>query len=231
MHMETLKQESEQLVGHRLPKETFMDFTHPNNRMLVGVTCLRAGFVDVAYHLFSSIAQEGPKENPNHQFAFVRSLVEMAEIDAERENFSLAAESMKRALEEFPESMSYMMSRVHLEVYLTYYLYLSGEKEVGMQRIQEIVEREKQQFVELPRKDAVSLIGPGLCYAIHQWSLFLALEGEWELAIDQFKEMVPYTVNIDSEKWDEAERIRQVGTAEEAYHAYVSAVQYNDNQS
>lgn len=230
MHIETLKHESEQLVGHRLPKETFMDFAHPNNRMLVGVTCLRAGYVDVAYDLFSSIAQEGPKPNPNHHFAFVRSLVEMAEIDAERENFTLAAEWMKQALDEFPESMSYMMSRVHLEVYFGYYLYQSGEKEAGLTQIQQVVEREKQRFGELPRKDAVSLVGPGLCYAIHQWSLFHALEEDWEQAIDQFKEMIPFATKIDSLKLDEAEKMRQKGLVEESYYAYVEAVQYNDNE-
>lgn len=225
-----LKNEAQELVGHRLPKETFYDFTHPNNRLLVGVTCLRAGYVDVAYNLFDSIVREGPKENPNHHFAYVRSLVEMAEIDAERGRFDRAEASMAEALKEYPESMGYMMSRVHLEVYLSYYQYHAGKKEEALACIHSICEREKARFNGMPRHDAVSLVSPGLCYAIHQWALFYAVEGDWEQAVDKFKEMLPYAGSTDPAAIQEAEALLAKGEAEQAFYRYVEAVRYNDGE-
>jgi hypothetical protein len=60
-----LREETRELVGHRMPKEMFLDFGHPNNRLLVGVTCLRVGYADMAYDLFRTIAKEGPKSSPD----------------------------------------------------------------------------------------------------------------------------------------------------------------------
>ncbi|SEN71088.1 tetratricopeptide repeat protein [Lihuaxuella thermophila] len=225
-----LKNTAWELVGYRLPKETFNDFSHPNNRLLIGVTCLRAGYADVAYQLFDSVAGEGPKENPNHHFAYVRSLVEMAEIDAERGQFERAEELMKEALKEYPESMGYMMSRVHLEVYLAYYQYHAGKKEAAHAYIQSICEREKERFAGMPRHDAVSLVGPGLCYAIHQWALFYAVEGDWARAVDKFKEMLPYAAASDAAGIQEADALLADGDAEQAFYRYVEAVRYKDGE-
>lgn len=228
--LESLKQEAQQLIGHRLPKETFSDFAHPNNRMLAGVTCLHSGYIDLAYQLFATIVEEGPKENPNHHFAYVRSMVEMAEIDAERKQFSRAAEYMQQALASYPESMGYMMSRVHLEVYLAYYLFQAGKKEEAIRQIKTICDREIKKFQELPIHDAQSLVGPGLCYAIHQWSLFYAMEEEWELAVAKFKEMLPYAVATDSNAIREAEEFLARGKGKQAFSRYEEAVRYKDGE-
>ncbi|MBA4493586.1 hypothetical protein ACFO25_04230 [Paenactinomyces guangxiensis] len=226
--IESLKEETRQLVGHQLPKETFYDFTHPNNRMLVAVTSLRAGYADVAYKLFQTIAEEGPKENANHHFAYVRSLIEMAEMDAQAGRFSQAETLMEQALEAYPESMGYMMSRVHLEVYLAYYKFYAGKKEEAMKQIESICKREQQKFEALPEHDAKSLIGPGLCYAIHQYALFYAVDGAWIQAVNKMKEMLPYAPAIDPAAVQEAERLLAGEKAEEAFNRYTEAICYND---
>jgi tetratricopeptide (TPR) repeat protein len=229
--LEALKEEAWEWVGHRLPKQTFDDFAHPNNRLLVGVTCLRAGYVETAYALFASIAAEGPKENPNHHFAYVRSLVEMAEIDAERDRFGEAARLMSEALEAYPESMGYMMSRVHLEVYLAYYLFQCGEKESAFEKIAALCERERKRFVEMPRHDAVALVGPGLCYALHQWALFFAMEDRWEEAFAKAKEMIPFASLTYEEGVREAEMLLARGEAKEAFDWLISSIQYRDGDT
>jgi tetratricopeptide (TPR) repeat protein len=225
-----LLQEAYDLVGQRLPKETFRDAEHPNNRLLIGVTCLRVGAVNVAYRLFESIAQEGPKENANHHFAYVRSLVEMAEIDAENERYSQAAEHMATALAEYPESMGYMMSRVHLEVYLTYYQYQAGRKDEALSGIAALCAREEQAFREMELRDAKALVGPGLCYALHQWALFYAMEGEWDRAYEKAKSMIPYATSVDEAGVEQAERLHREGNGEAAMNRLIEAVRYRDGE-
>ncbi|MFC7442953.1 hypothetical protein [Laceyella putida] len=223
-------QEAYELVGQRLPKETFLEVDHPNNRVLIAVTCLRAGAAHLAYRLFESVAQEGPKENANHHFAYVRSLVEMAEIDAEHGRYQRAAEHMSVALAEYPESMGYMMSRVHLEAYLAYYQYQAGMKGEALKGIAALCAREAQAFNELPPHDARALVGPGLCYALHQWALFYAMEGEWDQAYEKAKTMIPYASFVDEAGVEEAERLRSQGNGEAAFTVLTEAIRYRDGE-
>ncbi|MBA4544466.1 hypothetical protein H1164_16655 [Thermoactinomyces daqus] len=224
--MEELKREAEAAVKHRLPRDTFLDFAHPNNRLLVGVTCLRAGLPDLAYKLFQSIAEEGPNENPNQHFAYVRSLVEMAELDAEAQRFNQAAEKMKEALAQYPETMGYMMSRVHLEVYLAYYLYQAGQKQEAVEKIAGIAGREREKFATMPQHDAVALVGPGLCYALHQWALFYAMEENWEQAAQKAAEMVPFAERVDESGLKEAKQLLERGRAEDAFRRTIDSINY-----
>jgi tetratricopeptide (TPR) repeat protein len=217
------------MVGYQLPKDTFVNFENTPTRMLVGVTCLRSGFVDLAYQVFASIVEEGPQENANRQFAYVRSLIEMAELDAERGNFAQAEQKMTEALSQYPSSMGYMMSRVHLEIYLSYYQFQSGKRDEALQRIASIVDREKQRFTEMPQQDALSLVSPGLCYAIHQWALFYADEGDWEEAFLKFKEMRPYCIEINEQGWEEAEALFAKGEKEQAFNRLSESVLYTGN--
>jgi tetratricopeptide (TPR) repeat protein len=228
--LRTLQTQSQQLVGVYVPKETFSHFSHPNNRMLVAVTCLRTGYTDIAYLLFETIVQEGPKQNANHHFAYVRSLVEMAEIDAERGKYEQAADTMAEALAEYPEALGYMMSRIHLEVYITYYLYQAGYQEQAREQLALICQREQKRFAELPLPDAQSWIGPGLCYAIHQWALFDAMEGNWQKAVERVKEMLPFAAATDVVGLRTADEMLAEGRVEQAFTQLIDAIQYRDGK-
>lgn len=227
---EGLIAEAHELVGQKLPKEIFGDVINPNNRLLIAITCLRAGASDLAYQLFASLVEEGPKENVNHHFAYVRSLAEMAEIEAEQERYQQAMEHMGTALAEYPESMGYMMSRVHMKTYLAYYQYQAGLKEEALKGISAVCAQEEQAFKELPLQDARALVGPGLCYALHQWALFYAMEGEWDHAYDQAKTMIPFALSVDEDGVKEAERIKAQGNGEAAFSRLVEAIRYLDGE-
>jgi tetratricopeptide (TPR) repeat protein len=226
----TLQQQAQQLVGAYLPQEVFAHFSDPNHRMLVAMTCLRAGDTDVAYPLFATIAQEGPKENANHHFAYVRSLVEIAEIDAGRGKYQQAADAMVEALAAYPESLEYMMSRIHLEVYLTYYLYQAGYQQQAREQIADICQREQERFAKLPLQEAQSCIGPGLCYAIHQWALFDAMEGNWQKAVEQGKKMLSFASVTDEVNLRMADELLAVGKVEQAFTKLMDGIRYIDGE-
>jgi tetratricopeptide (TPR) repeat protein len=221
-----LKQRAEAKTAHLLPNHTFQQYDDPNTRLLVAVTCMRVGDKDLAYELFATVAAEGPQENANHHFAYVRSLVEMAEIDAERGDFALAEQHMSEALAAYPESMGYMMSRVHLEVYLTYYRFQLGRQEEAIGQLKTLIERERRRFTELPQADGPHLVGPGLCYAIHQLALFYAERNDWPEAVRVFREVRSYAWEIDEGAWQEADRLAERGDWQAALEQYVSATNY-----
>ncbi|GGE08128.1 hypothetical protein GCM10011571_06720 [Marinithermofilum abyssi] len=225
--LDQLKSEAATRVSHLLPNQTFQQFEDLNTRMLIAVTCMHHGHKELAYKLFATIAEAGPQENENRHFAYVRSLAEMAEIEAERGDFADAEVHMAEALREYPESMNYMMSRVHLEVYLTYYRFQAGKKEEAFRELRSIIERETRRFhaADSP-EDGRNLVGPGLCYAIHQLALFHAEEGNWERAVKTFQEMRPFANEIDPDKWDEAASLTEQGRWEDAFHLLTSSVSY-----
>lgn len=221
-----LKQRAEEKTAHLLPNHTFRQFEDPNTRLLVAVTCMRVGDKDLAYELFATVAAEGPQENANHHFAYVRSLAEMAEIDAERGDFVRAEQHMSEALASFPESMGYMMSRVHLEVYLTYYRFQLGRQEEAIDQLKNLIERERNRFAELPPEDGQHLVGPGLCYAIHQLALFHTERNEWSEAVRVFREVRSYAPEIDEQMWLQADLSAERGDFQAALEQYVAATHY-----
>ncbi|PTX64246.1 hypothetical protein C8P63_10328 [Melghirimyces profundicolus] len=225
-HLDELKEAARERVAHLLPNHIFDEFDQLNSRMLIAVTLLQRGEKDLAYPLFESIAAEGPDENENRHFAFVRSLVEMAEMDAEREAFQSAEEKMKRALEHYPESMGYMMSRVHLEVYLAYYRFRLGKKEEAHRELEEIIRREEGRFRELGEEDGRNLVGPGLCYALHQLALFHGEEGDWKRAAETFHRLKDFASTVDHQGWTEAEGWMEKGDWEKAFHRMEESVTY-----
>jgi tetratricopeptide (TPR) repeat protein len=227
---QSLKNQAYQLVGCYVPKNTFYHFTDPNPRMLVAVTCLQFGYTDIAYSLFETIVQEGPQTNANHHFAYVRSLVEMAEIDAGQRKYKQAVDAMTKALAEYPTAMSYMISRVHLEVYVTYYMYQAGDPQQARDRIAMIYQRERARFAKLPLQDARCLVGPGLCYAIHQWALFDGMEGNWEGAWERAKEMLPFVSATNPIELRKAEKMWAEGKTEQAFLQWMDAIQYLDSE-
>lgn len=226
--VDALRQEATLAVGHCLPKEMWDQFHHLNDRLLIGITCLRKGFTDLAYRLFSGIAEAGPQENANQHFAYIRSLIELAELDAGEKRFHDAAVKMRTALLGYPDSMGYLMSKVHLEVYLTYYLFESGETAEAFSQIAELCLREKLKFGQYPREDALGLVSPGLCYAIHQWALFFAQQLDWQQAVGKFKEMEPYVATIDPAKANQAQGYEQQQLYEEAFAMYEQAYSYRE---
>ncbi len=227
--LDQLKREAEELVGFRLPRDTFYKFDDDlNTRLLVGITCLQSGYTEQAYQIFSTIAAEGPQEEANHHFAYVRSLVELAELDASNGDFVQAEQKMEEALKQYPLSMGYMMSRVHLEVYLTYYKFKANKREEAEKQIQQIISREIEKFKELPLQDAFSLIGPGLCYAIHQWALFYADQEEWDEAIEKFKTMLDFAPKIDKHGLEEVETLLEKNQAKQAFFRLTESVRYGD---
>lgn len=225
--MEALKERARERVAHLLPNTTFHEFDDLNVRMLIAVTLLQRGEKELAYRLFETIAAEGPQENENRHFAYVRSLVEMAELDAERERFTEAEERMEEGLAQFPESMNYMMSRPHLEVYLIYYRYRLGKHETAHRELQDWIRREEERFCEMPPEDGRNLVGPGLCYAIHQQSLFFVEEGEWRRAVESFQRLREYANHVDEAGWEESERLVSEERWEEAYHRLVDSISYH----
>lgn len=215
-----LEEESRNLVGYKLSKAVFGQFDNPNNRLIIGVACLREGYKEVAYNVFESIMEEGPKQSNDHHFAYVRSLVEIAKLEAENGRFDEAYKHMRDALDVFPEKMNYMMSRVHLEVYLTYYCFQSNKKEQAFKQVEMICGKERERFESLRLEDAYELVGPGLCYAIHQWALFYAEEGEWGCAIAKLKEAFQYTPVLHQEFVTEAKELESQGELEGAFYCY-----------
>ncbi|QKG83590.1 hypothetical protein GXN76_03285 [Kroppenstedtia pulmonis] len=227
VHVEVLKQQAMEKVSHLLPKDIFNEFDNLNSRMLVAVTCLQRGEKELAYGLFESIAAHGPSENENRQFAFVRSLVEMAEMDAEKENFRDAVQKMSVALASFPEGMNYMMSRTHLDVYLTYYRFRLGERDQAKEELQNIILREKKKFAQYKDpEEGRNLLGPALCYAIHQQALFYGEEKEWEQAVKVFEGIRDYAGSIDERGWKEAEEMKQDHLYEEAFQCLTESTFY-----
>lgn len=230
MPFEQLKQQAYALVGQQLPNDTFARFDYElTTRMLVAVTCMKVGYKELAYQIFSSIAEQGPQENANQHFAYVRSLVEMAEMDAEHGEFASAENKMAEAIDQYPPSMGYMMSRIHLEIYLIYYRFQNGKTDQAYHEIQELVQREIDHFESLPEKDAVSLVSPGLCYAIHQWSLFYAQENKWMEACQIISRMTPYATKIDESSLNQAEELLQLEKEKEAYDFYQKSYDYQAN--
>src|SRR5699024_5404449 len=108
-HLDQLKEAAREQVAHLLPNDIFAEFDQLNSRLLIAVTLLQRGIKELAYQLFETIAANGPDENENRHFAYVRSLAEMAEMDAEQGDFAEAEEKMATALAQFPSSMEYMM--------------------------------------------------------------------------------------------------------------------------
>lgn len=227
-HLENLKEAARRQVAHLLPNGIFDEFDQLNSRMLIAVTCLQRGRKDLAYDLFQSIAEEGPDENENRHFAYVRSLVEMAEMDAEKEDFVQAEEKMATALKAFPESMGYMMSRVHLEVYLTYYRFRLEKKKEAFAGLEEIIRREEKRFQELGPEDGRSLVGPGLCYAVHQLALFHGEDGDWKQAVETFRRLQDFVSALDAEGWTEADGLAEKGRYQEAFHRMEESVTYQE---
>lgn len=226
LNMEYLKNKALQLVRNYLPKNIIDKFEDPNNRLIIAITFLQYDYRDLAYNLFSTIACEGPKENPNHQFAYVRSLIEMAEIDADRSFFQKAEAAISLALEALPDSMNYMVSRVHIEVYLTHYQFQLGKKEEAMKRISLLCQREINKFHSYTSNEAYSLVGPGLCYSIHQWALFFVQEGFWEEAVKKIKELIAYTPSIQKMLWEEAQGFERENELKKAFYCYERALNY-----
>ncbi|OYD07366.1 hypothetical protein [Paludifilum halophilum] len=223
---EVLKREAKEKVAHLLPNRTFDDFEDPNSRMLIAVTCLQRGEKELAYDLFETVAAEGPFDNENRRFAYVRSLVELAEMDAEKEQFESAEQRMGTALADFPEGMDYMMSRTHLDVYLTYYRFRLGKRKEAENELKTLIQREEERFREHHPEDGRNLVGPGLCYAIHQLSLFHAEQGDWAAAVEIFRRLRPYAAAVDDEGWNKADRLVQEGSHEEAYQKLSESVSY-----
>ncbi|GGA42422.1 hypothetical protein GCM10007416_14270 [Kroppenstedtia guangzhouensis] len=225
-HLDNLKEAAREQIAHLLPSNIFDEFDQLNSRMLIAVTCLQRGLKDLAYPLFESIAEHGPNDNENHHFAYVRSLVEMAEMDAENENFAEAEKKMDTALQEFPESMGYMMSRVHLEVYLNYYRFRLGEKEAAYAGLEEIIRREEKRFRELGPEDGRNLVGPGLSYAIHQLALFHGEEGNWKQAVETFRRLRETVSEVDEKSWEQAESLAKEGRYAESFQQMEESVSY-----
>ncbi|MCS1351902.1 lipopolysaccharide assembly protein LapB [Mechercharimyces sp. CAU 1602] len=221
-----LKNEAESWVAHQLPKGFFADFHDMNNRMLVAVTCMQQGKRELAYRIFASLAAEGAQENPNRHFAYVRSLVELAEMDADKGDYPLAAQRMEEALPAYPISMGYMMSRVHLEVYLCYYWFQAGEKEKAHQELKKIIAREKERFDALALEDGINLVTPGLGYAVHQLALLYAEEKDWRMAVNTFLTLHPYAKEVVKDEWDLAEALAEKNEWEVAFQHYASALVY-----
>lgn len=218
-----MKEELRSLLGYKLSKSLFDGFDNPNNRLIIGVACLKDGYEEKARHLLESIIQEGPKEHRDHHFAYVRSLVEIAELRAKQGNFIEAEHSMRQALISFPDNMGYMMSRVHLEVYLAYYCFYAEKRELAYEEVERICIREQEKFLSLPLQDACELVGPGLRYAIHQWALFYVEEGEWQKAVKKLKEAFRFMVNGDELTWV-VEELEKQGEWEQAFLAYEKVV-------
>lgn len=225
--MEALKKAARERVSHLLPNTTFHDFDDLNARMLIAVTLLQRGEKELAYRLFETIASHGPQENENQHFAYVRSLVELAELDAERERFTQAEARMAEGLAQFPESMNYMMSRTHLHVYLTYYRYRLGKREEAHHQLEELIRQEEERFRALPQEDGINLVGPGLCYAIHQHSLFFVEEEKWQQAVETFRRMRQFANYTDEVGWKEAEDLVDTGKWEAAYNRMVDSITYD----
>jgi hypothetical protein len=115
-------------------------------------------------------------------------------------------------------------------VYLAYYEFQSGEKEKAYERIAEIVNRESDKFRAMPPHDAVALVGPGLCYAIHQWALFFAMEGDWRLATQKALAMEPFAMMVDENGLEEAKTLLIRGEAEAAFHRVIDSIRYRDGE-
>ncbi|SDX06484.1 hypothetical protein SAMN05444487_109133 [Marininema mesophilum] len=226
-HINELKEAALEKVAHILPNTIFQEFDQPNSRMLIAVTLMNRGEKELAYQLFESIAAYGPDENENRHFAYVRSLIEMAEMDAEKERFVKAEAYMMKALAEFPDSMGYMMSRTHLEVYHSYYLFKLGKKEAAHRELEKLILREGARFASLPQEDGQNLVGPALCYAIHQLALFHAEEGDWEGAATSFERLLPYVIWVDEEGWNEGDRMMKEGKKDVGFQRMVEAVTYD----
>ncbi|SFS63367.1 hypothetical protein [Marininema halotolerans] len=226
LDIEELQAEARLKVAHLLPNTIFEEFDQPNARMLIAVTLMNRGEKELAYELFKSISLLGPSDNENRHFAYVRSLIEMAEMDAEKDHFVKAEDAMAKALEAFPESMDYMMSKVHLEVYHSYYRFKMGELMEAHDELEQIIQREIKRFDALPLEDGQNLIGPGLCYAIHQKALFYGEEGSWERAVNSFDRLCPYATWVNDEKWKEGQALVQAGQLEEGFSVLVEAIAY-----
>ncbi|WP_044641061.1 hypothetical protein [Risungbinella massiliensis] len=229
MDLETLKEEAYQRIRHLLPRDTFLSFEKPRTRLLIAMTGHRKGIVDTAYRVFESIAAEGPQEDENDQFAFVRSLAELAEMDAEKGNFELAEERMERALHYYPPHMTYMMSKIHLEIYLTYYRFQVGKKELAFQEIDQIIHRKKSDFAKEKWVDALETESPALGYAIEQKSLFYAMDGNWKQAYLTYEEMEHYTDQINQVKWTEAKELFDGEKYQDAYNLLTEAISYRQS--
>lgn len=226
MDLESLKEEAYQRIKHLLPRDTFVSFEEPRTRLLIAMTGYRKGIVDTAYRVFESIAAEGPQEDENDQFAFVRSLAELAEIDAEKGNFELAEKRMETALHYYPAHLTYMMSKIHLEIYLTYYRFQVGKKELAFQEIEQIIDKKKRDFVREEWNDALETVRPALGYSIEQKSLFYAMDEDWKQAFLTYEEMQHYTDQINQEMWSEAKGLFQRGKYQEAYELLTNAITY-----
>ncbi|MDQ0416483.1 tetratricopeptide (TPR) repeat protein [Croceifilum oryzae] len=226
--LKQLKEEAYEVVGKTLPNDTFYNFDQElTTRMLVAVSCMRKGAKDLAYRLFEANAQEGPQENANQHFAYVRSLIEMAEMDAERGEYVLAEEKMAEALLQYPDSMSYMMSKVHLEVYLQYYRFQAGKHALADEELRRVIDREKKRFTGYSDQDGVSLVGPGLCYAIHQLALFYAEEGKWEEACATIQQSETYAMESNPVMIEDAQKFLSQGQGEEAFQLLQQAYMYH----
>jgi tetratricopeptide (TPR) repeat protein len=223
---DALREKARERVAHLLPNTTFDEFDDANTRMLVAITLLQRGEKELAAELFETIAAEGPQENENRHFAYVRSLVELAELDAEQEQFGEAESRMEEALNHFPESMSYMMSRSHLEVYLIYYRYRLGKRDQAHEDLLQWIRGQEARFQEMSPEDGRNLVGPGLCYGIHQQSLFYVEEGDWQRAVESFLRLRAYANHIDETGWEEAERLMEENRWEEAYQKLVDSTSY-----
>ena len=226
-HLDQLKEAAREQVAHLLPNDIFAEFDQLNSRLLIAVTLLQRGMKELAYQLFETIAANGPDENENRHFAYVRSLAEMAEMDAEQGDFAEAEEKMATALAQFPSSMEYMMSRTHQEVYLCYYRFRLGKREQAYRELEAIVQREADRFQSHELEHGRNLVGPGLCYAVHQLALFHAEEGEWEKAVDTFRPMETYAMSVDRSQWDQALKLAEEGQFEEAFHQMEESVTYH----
>ncbi|MCF6092375.1 hypothetical protein L1765_00015 [Microaerobacter geothermalis] len=222
-----LAERAEKLVGRFLPNDTFRKFSQPNTRMMVAVMALRYHHHDLAYDIFHTIAVEGPKEDQNEHFAYVRSLAEMAEINGSRGNYELAIQQMEEAISQYPPQMGYMMSIEHLKVYLCDYYFHKGEQEKAITMCKRLIEEKKEEFYSYSsQEEAKSTVGPSLCYAIHQLALFYRQMEWWQEALAWMKELYLFALQINYELWDKAEDKENSGERKEAFDMYQEAISY-----
>jgi len=225
--LDVLAARAEERVGRLVPNNTFAQFADPNVRLMVGVMLLREGYADDAYDVFASVAEEGPKTDTNEHFAYVRSLAEMAEISAARGDFALAERQMREALAQYPPQLGYMLSVDHLRVYLAYYVFRQGRFDEAVALCRAVIEDKQRAFAQYADEtDARLVVGPALCYAIHQMALFYVERGEADQALEWIRQLRRYAPAVDEAAWQAAEAREASGDWRGAVEAFGAAVSY-----
>lgn len=221
-----LAEQTRNYTRQYLAKSVLDDLTDSNNVILAAISCLKSNHQSLAKQLFEHVAAAGPRENAKHHFAYIRSLIELAELSASNKDFGRAIEYMQRALEQYPNDMLYMMSKVHLKVYFSYYLFQYGREHEALSQLDDIIKRRSQRFDELSLKDAYCIVGPSLCYAIHQKALFFYQKGKWQEAVDELKQIVKFTDKVDQVEYNAFKDMYNQGVFKEAFTLLENAVKY-----